>query len=78
MEAISAKETVDCKGLHCPMPIVKSRKAIDHLASGDVLEVLATDKGSVKDFQAWVKSTGNILLNHEEENGVFRFYVQKA
>ncbi|MBB6637075.1 sulfurtransferase TusA family protein [Cohnella thailandensis] len=69
---------VDTKGMACPMPIVKAKKALDGLASGQVMEVLSTDKGSVNDFQAWVKQTKNELLEHAEENGVYKFYVKKV
>jgi TusA-related sulfurtransferase len=72
-----ADVVIDTKGLACPMPIVKAKKALDSLESGQVMEVLSTDKGSVNDFQAWVKQTNHELIKHEEENGVFRFYVKK-
>lgn len=68
---------VDTTGMACPMPIVKAKKALDGLASGQVMEVLSTDKGSVNDFQAWVKQTKHELLEHKEENGIFKFYVKK-
>ncbi|MBB6734445.1 sulfurtransferase TusA family protein [Cohnella zeiphila] len=68
---------VDTKGMACPMPIVKAKKALDGLASGQVMEVLSTDKGSVNDFRAWVKQTNHELLGHEEDNGVYKFYVKK-
>ncbi|MGP0580421.1 sulfurtransferase TusA family protein [Paenibacillus peoriae] len=69
---------VDTKGMACPMPIVKAKKALDTLASGQVMEILSTDKGSVNDFQAWVKQTNHELLSHEEENGIYKFYVKKV
>lgn len=68
---------VDTKGMACPMPIVKAKKALDGMESGQVMEVHSTDKGSVNDFQAWVKQTNHELLKHEEEDGVFKFYVKK-
>lgn len=71
-------QTVDAKGLSCPMPIVKAKKAIDAMESGQVMELLATDKGSVNDFQSWVKQTKHELIEHVEEDGVFKFYVRKA
>lgn len=70
--------TVDTKGMACPMPIVKAKKALDGLAPGQTMEVLSTDKGSLNDFQAWVKQTKNELVSHEEENGVFKFLVKKS
>ncbi|WCK56495.1 sulfurtransferase TusA family protein [Aneurinibacillus sp. Ricciae_BoGa-3] len=69
---------VDAKGLSCPMPIVKAKKAIDSLESGQVMELETTDKGSVNDFQSWVKATNHKLLKMEEVNGVYRFFVKKA
>ena len=70
-------QVVDAKGLSCPMPIVKTAQAIKGLASGQLLEVLATDPGSVKDFTAWATSTGNPLVEQAEEGGVFRFVLRK-
>ncbi len=75
---MNVTQTLDTKGLSCPMPIVKTKKAMDTLASGDILEVLATDKGAVNDLSAWSKSSGHELLEHKEENGVFKFYIQKG
>ncbi|ALS28492.1 sulfurtransferase TusA [Paenibacillus sp. 32O-W] len=69
---------VDTKGMACPMPIVKAKRALESLASGQVMEVLSTDKGSVNDFQAWVKQTKHELLGHEEEDGIYKFYVKKV
>ena len=72
-----ANVTVDARGLNCPMPIVKTAQAIKSLASGDTLEVLATDAGSVKDFAAWSKTTGNPLVEQTADGGVFRFVLLK-
>jgi tRNA 2-thiouridine synthesizing protein A len=69
--------TVDARGLSCPMPIVKTAIAIKGLASGQVLEVLATDPGSVRDFAAWSKTTGNELIETDEQDRVFRFVLRK-
>jgi len=69
--------TVDARGLNCPMPIVKTAQAVKGLASGQVLEVLATDPGSVKDFAAWSKSTGNELVEQTVDGGVYRFVMRK-
>jgi TusA-related sulfurtransferase len=68
---------VDAKGLSCPMPIVRTAKAARDAASGDLLEVLATDPGSVKDFAAWARSTGNELLETTTEGPVFRFLIRR-
>lgn len=71
-------QTLDAKGLACPMPIVKTKKAMDLMKSGEVLEVLATDKGALNDLTAWAKSGGHELLSHEENDGVLKFHIKKA
>ena len=68
---------LDVKGLQCPMPIVKTAKAMKELVSGDVIQVVATDPGSVKDFAAWAKATGNELIESSAIDGVFRFVLSK-
>jgi len=68
---------VDTKGLACPMPIVKAKKALDELKPGQLLEVSSTDKGSFNDFTAWVRKTNHELVQHKEENGVFTFIIKK-
>ena len=68
---------VDARGLACPMPIVKTAQGIAGLASGELLEVLATDPGSMKDFVAWSKTTGHELVEQSEEGGVFRFVLRR-
>ncbi|WP_134704413.1 sulfurtransferase TusA family protein [Ammoniphilus sp. YIM 78166] len=69
---------VDAKGLACPMPIVRTKKGMDDIQSGEVLEVHATDKGAKNDLVAWANSTGHQLLADEEVNGVFKFWIQKG
>ncbi len=68
---------VDARGLNCPMPIVKTAQAVKAMASGQTVEVLATDPGSVKDFAAWSKTTGNVVVEQTADDGVFRFVMQK-
>ena len=68
---------LDARGLNCPMPIVKTAQAVKTLASGQTVEVLATDPGSVKDFAAWSKSTGNEMVEQTTDGGVFRFVLKK-
>lgn len=68
---------LDVRGLKCPLPILRTKKALSEMASGDVLHVLATDPGSVKDFQAFAKQTGNELLSNGEGNQVFEFYLKR-
>jgi tRNA 2-thiouridine synthesizing protein A len=69
--------TLDLKGLSCPLPIVKTAQAIKALEPRELIEALATDPGSVPDFTAWAKATGNELLEHTEDDGVFRFVIRK-
>ena len=73
-----ATATLDTKGLNCPIPIVKTKKAMKDLQPGDTLEVLATDPGAVKDFEAFCRATGNELMEWNEDSGVFRFMFKKA
>ena len=68
---------IDCRGLNCPMPILKTKKAVDGLSSGQVLKMLATDPGSVSDVQSWSKRTENTLIDHSEDGGVYSFLIQK-
>ena len=68
---------VDARGLSCPMPIVKTAQAIKTIESGEVLEVFATDAGSVKDFAAGCKSTGNELVEQSVDGGVYRFVLRR-
>jgi tRNA 2-thiouridine synthesizing protein A len=76
--SVTIATQLDVKGLACPMPIVKTALAMKELATGDVVEVLATDPGSVPDFSAWCKTTRNELVEQSEEAGVFRFVIRKA
>lgn len=78
MEQIKTDITVDAKGLSCPMPIVKTKKAIGTLESGQVLEVQATDKGSKADIQAWAKSSGHQYLGTIEDGEVLKHYLRKS
>jgi tRNA 2-thiouridine synthesizing protein A len=69
--------TVDARGLNCPMPIVRTAQAVRTVPSGETLEVLATDPGSVKDFAAWSRSTGNVIVEQSVDGGVYRFVMRK-
>ncbi|HEX7076695.1 MAG TPA: sulfurtransferase TusA family protein [Hyphomicrobiaceae bacterium] len=71
-----ADKTLDTKGLNCPLPILKTKKAIAEVPKGGTLEVLATDPGAVADFQAFCKSTGNEMVEHSEQGGVYRFVIR--
>ncbi len=70
-------QLVDARGLSCPMPIVRTAQAMKALPSGSVIEVLATDAGSVKDFAAWCRSTGNQLLESSSDAAIYRFVICK-
>ena len=75
---MDAQKILDAKGLACPMPIVKTKKAMKEIESGEVLEVQTTDKGAQSDLAAWAKSGGHELMKTEEEDGVFYFWIKKA
>ena len=74
---MSTDVKLDARGLNCPMPIVKTAQAIKGMTSGQTLEILATDPGSVKDFAAWSKTTGNELVEQGVDGSVFRFVMRK-
>jgi tRNA 2-thiouridine synthesizing protein A len=71
-------QELDASGLNCPLPILRAKKTLGSLASGQVLRIVATDPGSVKDFEAFAKQTGNTLLSSGEEGGKFVFLIKKA
>ena len=71
-------EELDATGLNCPLPILRAKKALAKLDSGQILRVIATDPGSVKDFEAFAKQTGNALMDSGEESGKYVFRLQKA
>jgi len=73
-----ADQTLDCKGLSCPMPILKLAKEMKSLETGKVLELLGTDPGSKSDVPKWCDKTGNGLLGQEEDGGVYKYYIRKA
>ena len=73
-----ADQQLDARGLNCPLPITKARKALMHMAPGQTLEVLATDPGSVADFAAFCRMTGHSLLDSGAGEGLFRFVIRKA
>ncbi len=72
------KEELDARNLNCPLPILRTKKAITKLQSGEVLKVVATDPGSVKDFEAFAKQTGHALLDSSEQSGEYTFFLQKT
>lgn len=68
---------VDARGLNCPLPVLRTKKALNGMASGSVLRILSTDPGSVRDFEAFAKQTGNELLQHGESDGAFFFLLRR-
>jgi tRNA 2-thiouridine synthesizing protein A len=73
----TATETLDTKGMNCPMPILKTKKSIKKLNIGDTLEIFSTDPGSVRDFASFCKATGNELLESGEDAGVYRYLIRR-
>ena len=71
-------DVLDCVGLYCPVPIFETRKKMNILKKGQVLKMMADDPGSRPDMEAWARTTGNELLDVEEEGGVFTFYIKKT
>lgn len=71
-------QELDARGLNCPLPILRAKKSISALSSGQVLRITATDPGSVKDFEAFCKQTGHTLLSSAEADGAFVFDIQKS
>ena len=74
---MTADKDIDLSGLNCPLPILRTKKTLAEMESGQVLRVLATDPGSLKDFPAFAKQTGNELLAQKEENRVFEYYLKR-
>ncbi|PHS25811.1 MAG: SirA family protein [Robiginitomaculum sp.] len=73
-----ADEVLDAKGLNCPLPILKAKKALTGLGNGQTLEILSTDPGSVADFQAFCRATGNELLEHNNDGDIYRFLIKRV
>jgi len=73
-----ADQTLDAKGLNCPLPILRAKKALQGVTVGGTLEVLATDPGAVKDFEAFCRTTGNELVTSTTEGNVFKFVIKRA
>ena len=77
MPVVEINEVVDARGLSCPMPIVKTAQAVKAMQSGETLELIATDAGSIKDVAAWCRTTGNTLLEQSSDGAVYRFVIQR-
>ena len=69
---------LDARGLNCPLPILRAKKTLNGMGAGALLKIIATDPGSVKDFQAFATQTGNELMSSSEENGEFHFLLKKG
>jgi tRNA 2-thiouridine synthesizing protein A len=76
-ETVDFHKDLDARGLNCPLPILKAKKALADMETGQVLRIVATDTGSVRDFQAFAKQTGNALLAHTHINGEFTFLMRR-
>lgn len=74
---MEAQKEIDTRGLNCPLPILKAKKALAEMNSGDVLKVLATDPGSMRDFQAFARQTGNELVEQNSANDEFTHYLRR-
>ena len=74
---MESNKEIDTRGLNCPLPILRAKKALNDMQSGQVLKVVATDPGAVKDFQAFCKQTGNELLSQAEANEEFTFFLKR-
>ncbi len=68
---------LNCEGLNCPLPILKTKKTIDGMSSGELLKMTSTDPGSVNDMDSWSKRTGNELMSHAEDSGIHTFVIKK-
>lgn len=73
-----ATQSLDARGLNCPLPILRTKKALNSMGSGETLAILSTDPGSVKDMQAFCKQTGNELLATNSNQGEFEFFIRKS
>ena len=71
-------QELDARGLNCPLPILRAKKTLGGMTSGQVLHIIATDPGSVKDFEAFCKQTGNTLVSSGQSEGAFEFLIRKA
>ena len=78
MNDILYDQELDCKGLNCPLPILKTKKQVDTMDVGQVLKMEATDPGSINDMNAWTRRTGHELDSHNEEGGIYTFLIKKT
>jgi tRNA 2-thiouridine synthesizing protein A len=78
MSDVTVVKTLDTSGLSCPLPVVKTKKALKDIEIGDVLEMISTDCGSIPDMEAWARQTGHELLESEDRGETFRFLIKKT
>lgn len=78
MMSTNATQSLDARGMNCPLPILRTKKALTSLGTGETLAVLSTDPGSVKDMQAFCKQTGNELISSSADQGEFEFLIRKS
>jgi TusA-related sulfurtransferase len=78
MSEFNVKKTLDTSGLSCPLPVVKTKKALKDIEVGDILEMISTDAGSIPDMEAWARQTGHELLQSNDEGSTFRFFIKKT
>ena len=77
MNDASFDQELDCRGLSCPLPVLKTKKTMDKMTTGDVLKMIATDPGSQNDVAAWTKRTGNKIISLESQGKDFIYYIKK-
>jgi len=78
MSNLKVVQTLDTSGLSCPMPVVKTKKAINAIEVGEILEMISTDAGSIPDMEAWARQTGHELMESHDEGEKFRFLIKKT
>ncbi|MCF6360192.1 MAG: sulfurtransferase TusA family protein [Cyclobacteriaceae bacterium] len=78
MSDLKVVQTLDTSGLSCPLPVVKTKKALNGIEVGDILEMIATDPGSIPDMEAWARQTGHELMESHDEGEKFRFLIKKT
>ena len=78
MSEFNVTKTLDTSGLSCPLPVVKTKKALKDIEVGDILEMISTDAGSIPDMEAWARQTGHELLESNDEGNTFRFFIKKT
>lgn len=76
--AVTPFRILDCQGLQCPLPVIKTSQAIKELSAGDVLELIATDPGVEPDMKAWTTRTGNELIEINQDSGVYHVFIRKS